>query len=73
MEARLGERAGDAEGHAEAFLVSIFKRNRTSHKGAKPRRTRRAPPHTSPGTSDSESLSLLIQERNKNSLSHRKH
>lgn len=51
------------EGHAEAFLVFVFKRNRTLLKGVKPSQTRRAPPHTSPGTLDSGNLSLLIREK----------
>lgn len=52
------------EGHAEAFLVLVFK-NRIPPKGVKPRQTRRAPPHTDPGTLDLENLSLLRKKRDK--------
>lgn len=55
------------KGHAEAFLVSclvMFLRGiRHLPKGVKSRQTRRNPPHISPGTLDSGSLQLLIQER----------
>lgn len=40
-------------GHAEAFLVFVFKGTRTPPKGVKPRQTR-TPPHICPGTVDLE-------------------